>query len=86
VVQPNGDWLSDSRARGSTFSDVSRAEQASFPTNAPIVLLHLRRAVIKESPGSWSSTSPVGDADSIVLWIESESDADAPQDPRRQTP
>jgi hypothetical protein len=72
INQPNGDWLSDGRSRGSS-SDVTVQEQKLFPPDRPIMLMHMRRPVFTEGPNNtWSSTSPVGDADSIVLWIEPE--------------
>jgi hypothetical protein len=79
IKQPNGDWLSDERSRGGSRSDLSMTEQKSFAAEERVILLHIRRPVITEQPGSWSSTSPVGDADSIVLWIESEPAAAAPE-------
>ncbi len=72
IHQPNGDWLSDGRSRGGGSSDVPFSEQTAYSAGERIVLLHVRRPVIKERPGSWSATSPTGDADSIVLWLESE--------------
>ena len=80
IHQPNGDWLSDGRSRSGAASDIPLNEQATFPAEQRLVLMHIRRPVITESPGSWSSTGPVGDADSIVVWIESEPDGARPTD------
>jgi hypothetical protein len=53
--------------------DIPMDEQKVFPENERVLLMHLRRPVVTEGPNkSWSITEPVGDADSIVLWIESE--------------
>jgi hypothetical protein len=75
IQQRNDDWLSDGRFRANG-SDVTVQEQKLFPADKPLILMHMRRQVITEGPnGNWSSTSPTGDADSIVLWIESEPSA-----------
>jgi hypothetical protein len=72
IKQPHGDWLSDGRMRGGSNSDVGQTEQKSFAAGERILLVHLRRPVITERPGSMSATFPTGDADSIVLWLEPE--------------
>lgn len=69
VYQPSGDWLSDRRSR-ITSSDVA-VSQKSFEPGEPILLLHLQRPVITETPGGgYTSQSPRGPADGVALWIE----------------
>jgi hypothetical protein len=80
IQQPNSDWLSDGRTRGAVHGDIPKVEQSTHPAEQRLLLMHMRRPVITESPGSWSSTSPVGDADSIVVWIEPEAVDAAPAD------
>lgn len=69
VYQPSGDWLSDRRSR--TMSSDVGASQKSFEPGEPILLVHLQRPVITETPGGgYTSRSPQGPADGVVLWIE----------------
>jgi hypothetical protein len=76
IRQTYGDWLSDGRSRTILSGDIpvqGLQEQKSFAPDERIVLMYLRRPVFTEGPGKiWSSTSPPGDADSVVLWIESD--------------
>jgi hypothetical protein len=72
ILQPNGDWLSDHRSRSDGNSDVPMTEQRTFTADTRVVLARVRRPIITETSGSWSSTSPVGDADSFILWLEPE--------------
>jgi len=69
INQSSNDWLSDGGSRRSS-SDVT-VDQKSFGPGTPILLLHMYRPVITETPGgARSRTDPAGPADGIAVWIE----------------
>jgi len=72
VYQPSGDWLSDRRGR-TMFSSLKDRQQKEFAPNDSILLLHLQRQVIKNLPNNvYTSTSPKGNADGVMIWLEPE--------------
>lgn len=70
VYQPSGDWLSERRGRQSS-SSLNDRMQKEFESHQPILLLHLQRQVIQELPNNgYTATSPQGDADGVMIWLE----------------
>jgi hypothetical protein len=77
IHQPNGDWLSDYRSHPYINSYVSVSDQSVFLADRRVLLVHARRPDIRVSSGSWTSTSPTGEADSFIVWLEPEPTAAA---------
>jgi hypothetical protein len=68
IYQPSGDWLSGPYR--STSSDVT-LDQKSFEPGQSILLLHIVRPKITETPGGLrTGRRPQGSADGIAVWIE----------------
>lgn len=70
IYQPSEDWLSDRRLRWTT-SNIHATQQSSFVPGEPILLLHMKKATITETPGGGYTKTMTDDvADGFALWIE----------------
>jgi hypothetical protein len=80
IDQPSGDWLSDRRSR-ITSSDIA-IDQKSFEPGKSILLLHMVRPEITDTPGGGhTSRTPQGPADGFAVWIEQQPAAGTPTTP-----
>jgi hypothetical protein len=70
TIHQQDNWFAEGLSR-MTSSDVGHGRQQEFEADAPIVLLHIIRPVVKELPGGGhTSQSPTGSADGVVVWIQ----------------